>query len=397
MARAIAKLSALAVTRAKAKGMLADGGGLYVQITGTGAKTWLFCFNYQKKPHEMGLGPVHAIPLKLAREKATDCRRMLAEGINPLAVKREERERRILDEARTMTFKACADAYIAAHEAAWRNEKHVAQWRSTIDTYAGPAFGKLPVQDVDVALVMKVIEPLWQTKTETASRLRGRIESVLDWATVRNFRKGENPARWKGHLENLLPKRAKVQKVEHHPALPYKEIGAFMAEVRKQKGMAALALEFAILTAARTGEVIGATWDEVDVEGKTWVVPAGRIKAGKEHRVPLSPAALAILTEVHQLKAKDDGYVFPGGKEGRPLSNMALLQLLKRMKRTDLTAHGFRSTFRDWAAEQTDFPSEVVEMALAHTVSDKVEAAYRRGDMLEKRVKLMEAWAGACG
>jgi integrase len=250
------------------------------------------------------------------------------------------------------------------------------------------------VQAIDVALVMKVLEPIWKTKPETASRLRGRIEAVLDWATVRGYRKGENPARWRGHLDKLLPARSKVQKVEHHPALPYDEIADFGAVLRGQDGIGARALEFLILTAARTGEIIGGRWDEVDFEDKIWVVPAARMKAGREHRVPLSGAALAILKQMREIRESDA--VFPGGKKGKPLSNMAMLAVLKRMGRNDLTAHGFRSTFRDWAAERTNFPREVVEMALAHTIDNKVEAAYRRGDLFQKRRQLMEAWARFC-
>jgi integrase len=246
------------------------------------------------------------------------------------------------------------------------------------------------VQAIDLALVMKALEPIWTIKSETASRLRGRIEAVLDWAKVRGYRSGENPARWRGHLDKLLPARAKIQKVEHHPALPYREIGTFMEKLRGQDGIAARALEVLILTAARTGEIIGGQWDEIDLQEEVWVIPEARMKAGREHRVPLSGAALAVLEQMDAIREGD--FVFPGGKKGKPLSNMAMLALLKRMGRDDLTVHGFRSTFRDWAAERTDFPREVVEMALAHTIENKVEAAYRRGDLFQKRRKLMEAW-----
>ncbi|MDY0242017.1 MAG: site-specific integrase [Rhodospirillaceae bacterium] len=257
--------------------------------------------------------------------------------------------------------------------------------------YVYPAIGDLAVNTVDTTLVMKIVEPIWTTKTETASRVRGRIETILDWATVRKYREGENPARWKGHLDHLLPAKSKVQKENHHAALPYEEIGSFMTELRQQDGISARALEFSILTVARTGEVINATWNEIDFDKRLWTIPAERMKAGREHRVPLSEPAMAVLRQIAPLQSGP--YVFPGERPGRPLSNMALLMVLRRMKRTDLTAHGFRSTFRDWAAERTDFPSEVAEMALAHTVSDKVEAAYRRGDLFKKRIGLMEAWA----
>jgi integrase len=290
-----------------------------------------------------------------------------------------------------MTFDVCAEAYIEAHKASWKNGKHAEQWHGSLRNYASPVFGSSPVQAIDLALVMKALEPVWQTKSETASRLRGRIEAVLDWARVHGYRKGENPARWRGHLDKLLPARAKIQKVVHHPALPYSEIADFMVSLRSQEGIAARALEFLILTAARTGEIIGARWDEVDLKEKIWTVPGLRMKAGREHRVPLSGPALATVKNMNEIRESD--FVFPGGRKGKPLSNMAMLALLKRIGRNDLTTHGFRSTFRDWAAERTNFPREVVEMALAHTIENKVEAAYRRGDLFQKRRQLMEAWA----
>jgi len=293
-----------------------------------------------------------------------------------------------------MTFKACAEAYIEAHKAGWRNAKHANQWANTLATYAYPVFGGEPVQAVDVALVTKVLEPIWTTKTETASRVRGRIESVLDWATARGYRKGDNPARWRGHLENLLPRRTKVQRVQHHPALPYAEIGAFLTALRVQEGIAARALEFTILTAARTSETIGAGREEFNQDRTIWTVPDGRIKGGKEHRVPLSPAASAVVKKM--LADHNGAFAFPGGKPKKPLSNAGMSAVLDRMGRDDITVHGFRSTFRDWAAETTPFPNEVVEMALAHVIENKAEAAYRRGDLLEKRRPLMEAWAEYC-
>jgi integrase len=272
--------------------------------------------------------------------------------------------------------------------------KHAEQWRSTLSTYAYPVVGSQSVQAVNVALVMKVLEPIWDTKTETASRVRGRIESVLDWATARGYRRGENPARWRGHLQNLLPKREKVRRVVHHPALPYIEIGNFMTALRAHRGVAARAFEFLILTASRTSETIGARWDELDVDKAIWTVPAERIKAGREHRVPLSAPLVALIKRLSNTKAGE--FLFPGTEPDRPLSNMAFLALLKRMDRADITPHGFRSTFRDWAAEQTNYPREAAEMALAHAVGDKVEAAYRRGDLFEKRRRLMGDWAQYC-
>jgi hypothetical protein len=281
-------------------------------VSAGGAKSWIFRFMLDGRSREMGLGPVRAIPLADARKRAAECRRMRFDGIDPIEVRRAVREQKTLDAATSMTFDACAAAYIDAHKAGWRNTKHVDQWSNTLATYAGPVFGSLPVQAVDVGLVMKALEPIWQTKSETASRVRGRIESVLDWAAVRGYRKGDNPARWRGHLDKLLPARSKVQRVEHHPALPYLELADFVATLRGQEGIAARALEFLILTATRTSEVIGARWDEVDLGEKIWVVPAARMKAAREHRVPLSAAAAGIIEEMKKIRESD--FVFPGGK-----------------------------------------------------------------------------------
>lgn len=301
-----------------------------------------------------------------------------------------------LEAAKAISFAECSEAYIKAHRAGRRNSKHALQWESTLATYAKPVIGALPVQAIDTGLVLKVLEPIWTDKPETASRVRKRIERVLDWARVRGYRAGENPARWKGHLDQLLPARAKVRTVVHHPALPYGELPAFLVQLGEQEGIAARALEFLILTAARTGEVIGARWPEISQADKTWLVSGERMKAGKEHGVPLSPRALAILKEMHTLRHADDGFVFPGIKPGKSLSNMAFLMLLRRMGRDDATPHGFRSSFRDWCAERTNIPAEVAEMALAHTVSDKTVAAYNRSDLFEKRRRLMQQWSTFC-
>ncbi|UEM03098.1 integrase arm-type DNA-binding domain-containing protein [Skermanella rosea] len=401
MARTMGRLTAMAVARATKPGMYADGGGLYLRVGPNGAKSWVFRFRIDGKRRDMGLGPLHAVTLAVAREKAAACRSDRFDGRDPLESRQASKLAEKLAASKAMTFRQCAAGYIDAHRSGWKNEKHAAQWGSTLEAYAYPVFGDLPVQAIDTELVMKALEPIWRTKTETASRLRGRVEAVLDWATVREFRRGDNPARWRGHLDHLLPLRAKVQKVQHHPALPYTEVGAFMTSLRSQPGHTARALEFLILTAGRTGEVIGARWSEIDLAEGVWIVPASRMKAGREHRVPLSAPAIKLIREqqaaAELVQGQLDGFVFPGGRPGKGLSNMALLKLLERMKRDDLTAHGFRSTFRDWAAEQTHFPRYVAEMALAHTVSDKVEAAYRRGDLFGKRRKLMEAWATYCG
>jgi integrase len=299
--------------------------------------------------------------------------------------------------ARAMTFKDVAGAYIAANEAGWRNAKHRAQWTATLEAYAHPHFGDLPVADVDTGHVMRALEPIWRSKAETASRLRGRIETVLDYASARGWRTGENPARWRGHIQNMLPAKAKIQPVEHHAALPWRDIGAFMAKLRMQDGLAAQALLLTIMTTSRSSEVLCAKWPEIDLMKAVWTVPGARMKAGREHRVPLSEPALAVLRGLLPLRNDEaGGWVFPGARQGRPLSNMAMEMLLRRMGRTDLTVHGFRSTFRDWTAEATGYPGEVAEAALAHVVGDKVEAAYRRGDLFGKRRKLMDDWAAFC-
>ena len=343
----------------------------------------------------MGLGSAESVSLATARALAKACRDELAAGIDPIEARAARKAQADLTAAQSMTFAACAAAYIEAHQSGWRNAKHAEQWKATLATYAYPAFGAIPVQQVNVSLVVKVLEPIWRTKTETASRLRGRIEAILDWARVRGFREGENPARWRGHMESLLPPRGKVRRVKHHPALPYQEVGAFMAELRAQKGVAARALEFAILTAARTNEVIGATVGEFDQAATTWTIPGGRMKGGKdEHRVPLSVPASAIISDL--VAGGTGAFVFPGVKPSKHLSTGAMLMLLERMGRGKITVHGFRSSFRDWVSEQTAYGTEVAEMALAHTIKNKVEGAYRRGDLLEKRRQLMEAWAEYC-
>jgi integrase len=394
MAREVDKLSAVVVRNKTTPGLYSDGGGLYLQVTEDKAKSWIYRFMLNGKRRDMGLGSIHTIGLSEARDEARKCRQLVRDGIDPIESRKVVKLAAAAEAAKSLTFRQCAEAYIKAHEAGWKNDKHTAQWTSTLETYVYPVMGKLSVTAVDVGLVMKVIEPIWTTKTETASRVRGRIEVILDWATVRKFRAGENPARWKGHLDHLLPARSKVQKAGHHAALPYDQIGAFMFNLRAQEGISARALEFTILTAARTGEVIGAKWDEIDLEKRVWTISAERMKADREHRVPLSDAAIAILEAVKKLR--DGDYVFPGSVSKKPLSNMALLMSLRRMKRTDLTAHGFRSTFKDWASERTAYPNEVSEAALAHTIGDKTEAAYRRGDLFEKRTRLMNDWALFC-
>jgi integrase len=396
MAKTVGKLTALKVGRGLPAGMYADGAGLYLQVTGSGAKSWIYRFSLRGKPREMGLGSLVAVSLADARAKAAACRALRQDGMDPIEARRAQHAQAALDAAKAITFKEAAERYIATHRAGWKAAKHAGLWENTLATYAYPVIGKVSAQAVDTALVLKILEPIWNTKPETAGRVRGRVEAIMDWAKSRGLRQGENPARWRGHLQYQLPARSKVRRVKHHAALPYAELSEFMVALREQEGIGARALEFTILTAARTGEIIGATKDEADAAEKLWTVPAVRMKAGREHRVPLSSRALVILKEMTAPRNGEHTFVFPGGKRGKPLSNMAMAQVLKRMDRDGITVHGFRSTFRDWAAECTNYPNEVVEMALAHSVSDKVEAAYRRGDLFEKRRHLMADWAAYC-
>ncbi len=387
----IHKLSARRVATA-GPGKHGDGGGLWLVVRKDGRKTWVFRYMRFGRAREMGLGSLRDVSLAEAREAAACCRKLLRDGKDPIEERRKER-------ARTdgLTFREAADAFLKAHRDGWKNPKHRQQWENTLAQYAFPVLGDLPVNAIETAHVLRVLEPIWKEKPETASRLRGRLERILDWATVRGYRTGDNPARWRGHLQALLPAKTKVRAVRHHAALPWRDLPGFMAALREREGVAARALEFLILTAARSGEVRGARWDEIDRQARIWTVPAERMKARRPHRVPLSDRALAILEAMRPLA--DDaatGLVFPGLKRGRPLSDVSLAKVLKRMGRDDLTVHGFRSTFRDWAAEATAYPREVAEQALAHAISDKVEAAYRRGDLFEKRRRLMEDWASYC-
>jgi integrase len=381
-------------------GLHADGGGLYLSVSSTKidgvlSKSWVVRYSAPSgRRRSTGIGSYPEVGLAAARRRAIAIRDTARNGADPLEAKREAKRAAELAAAKAISFRECAEKFIAAHATSWRNAKHAAQWRSTLSTYVYPVFGDLAVGEVDTALVAKVLDPIWSTKNETASRIRGRIETVLDWAKTRGHREGENPARWKGHLQHTLPARRKVARVQHHAALPFDEIALFMERLRAMAGVSARALEFAILTAARTGETLGAGWSEIDLVSKVWTVPASRMKAGREHRVPLSDGAMRILRD---LSAGSSGaFVFASSDDEKPLSNMALLMTLRRVKRSDLTVHGFRSTFRDWAAECTNCSGEVAEAALAHAVGDKVEAAYRRGDLFQKRRELMNAWAAYC-
>ncbi len=389
-------------------GRYTDRDGLILFVRAPGVRFWLLRYSINGTRREMGLGRAGEGPgdvtLAEARQRTADLRKLIKAGIDPLAHRDAEAaaQKAAAQQAaaQALTFKAVADLYMTAHEAGWRNDKHKDQWRNTLAAYALPHFGELPVGDVGTGHVMAALEPIWTAKPETATRVRGRIESVLDYATSRGWRAGENPARWRGHLANLLPARGKVAKVEHHAALPWKEIGAFMVALGKREAgsLAAMALRFTILTAARSGEVLGARWSEIDLAEAVWTVPAERMKAGREHRVPLTDTALDVLRQAAALRTSKagDAFVFPGMKPGKGLSVMALAMVLRRMDRGDLTVHGFRSTFRDWCSEQTSFDRDTAEAALAHTLRDKVEAAYRRGDLFDKRRRLMDAWSTFC-
>lgn len=361
---------------------------LYLNVTHSSA-SWVYRYWDGERNRDMGLGSFPPVTLATARGDVTSFNLIRRDGLDPLAVREAKRSENKAEDS--PSFDRCAELFLADKEAEWRNAKHRAQWRSTLGTYASPIFGKKPISGIGLEDVLAALQPIWATKTETASRLRGRIENVLDWATVKGYRQGDNPARWRGHLDKLLPRRSKAAPQKHHPALPYADVPGFFAKLRQESGTAVNCLEFTILTASRTGEVIAARWDEIDFETKVWTVPPERMKAKREHRVPLTGHALAVLEAMKKVKQND--FVFPGQRAKRPLSNMAMLKVLARMGYGQYTVHGFRSSFRDWAAEQTSFPHEVAEMALAHVIGNKAEAAYRRGDLFEKRRKLMEAWA----
>jgi integrase len=390
------KLTALGMRKlVKKPGMYGDGLGLWLQITETETKhgpslgaSWIFRY----RGRQMGLGPIHTVSLADARVRARKARLAILDGGDPIAIKHEARATARIEAAKALTFRQCADAFIAAHAPTWKNAKHRQQWSATLDTYAYPVIGALPVAKIDVALVLKVLRPIWDRTPETASRLRGRIERVLDWATAQEFRTGDNPARWRGRLDAILPAKSKVRAAGHHAAMAVDDLPSFMAELREREGLAASALEFTILTSARTAEALGATWQEIDFAAKTWTIPPERMKSGKAHVVPLSPRALEI---VNALSPDSSGFVFPGATPSRPINSLAMLDLLRAM-RGGLTVHGFRSTFADWAGDRTDAPQAVIEMALAHAITNKTEASYRRGNALAKRVILMGQWADYC-
>jgi integrase len=384
MGRTSKRLSALDVKANSEPGRYADGDGLYLNVAAGKSKSWVFLWMKNGKRREMGLGSYPTISLVAARQRAEECRRQVAEGLDPIA----ERKR-----SAPVTFGEAADQFIASMASSFRNEKHRDQWKMTLGDAYCAELRKRPISDVSTEDVLHVLTPIWQSKSETASRIRGRVERVLDFATVKGWRSGENPARWRGHLKNALPARQKLAR-GHHAAMPYAKVPAYVTRLQFADAMAARGLEFLILTASRSGEVLGAKWPEFDLEEAVWTVPAERMKAGKEHRVPLSPRAVAIVKDLREAKVND--YVFPGEKKDRPLSGMAFAMLMRRMKVGQYTAHGFRSAFRDWAGDETSYPRELAEAALAHRVGDATEQAYRRSDALGRRRKLMVAWADYC-
>lgn len=388
------ELSAVEVRRLTSPGLHSVGGvaGLLLRVTDSGSRSWVLRATVGSKRRDIGLGAFPDTPLADARNKARDARDKIRDGIDPVEERREARRALIQAQASQITFDEAARQYLAAKRHEFKNPKHVKQWESTLKTYASPVIGTLPVSEVELTHIVRILEPIWYDKTETAARLRGRIENVLAWATTSGYRKGDNPARWRGHLDTVLPKPSKVSKVQHHRALPVDEVGTFMHDLRKREGMAAKALQFVVLTGARSGEVRGATWDEVNLTERVWTIPADRMKSGREHRVPLSDNAAALLESLPVFEGSP--YVFPAARGGK-LSDMSLSAVMKRMD-VDATPHGFRSTFRDWCSEHTAYPHEVIEMSLAHVIPDKVERAYRRGDLFKKRARLMRDWASFC-
>ncbi|MCO7244681.1 integrase arm-type DNA-binding domain-containing protein [Halomonas sp. Mc5H-6] len=376
------------------KGSTGDGQGLYLQITAGGSVSWIYRFKLQGKQRYMGLGSHPGVSLSEARELAADNRKMVKQGIDPLEARLKE-EKEAQKEA--VTFTSCAARFIKAHRRSWRNAKHARQWVSTLKTYVRPKIGGKPIEDISTQDVLEVLKPIWANKNETAKRVQGRVENILDYAAAHGYRDPVNPARWRGHLDKLLAKPSRIQKVNHHPAMPYDDVADFMASVQQYSSMSSKALLFLILTATRTSEVLNAEWNEIDLANATWAIPADRMKTNREHRVPLSKQALSLLSNLHHVKGST--YVFPGMKHARPLSNMALLQFMRGMgygpsgEKGNYVPHGFRSSFRDWTGEVTSYPRDVAEMALAHTIENKVEAAYRRGDLFEKRRSMMQDWA----
>lgn len=393
MAKKINRLKALQVKQLSKQGWYPDGQGLYLQVSPTLSKTWVYRYQKGKTERRHGLGSYPTVTLEVARNAAQLCRQIRNDGFDPIDYKRSIEAEKQLEEKKKVTFKECALIYIESKKSGWKNRKHESQWRNTLETYAYPIIGDLFVQNIDTDLVFEVLEPIWSTKTETASRVRQRIESIIDWAKVKKYRTGENPALWRGHLDKLLTERNKIQKVKHHPAMAYTDLPEYFQMLRKIETVAAKALAFAILTATRTSETRQARWSEIDLNNGVWIIPEERMKMEKEHRVPLTPECVSILKEIKH--THNNNYVFSGLKQNKAISDAALLKLLKQTHST-LTVHGFRSTFRDWCAEMTNYPSWLAEAALAHSIRNQTQAAYERGDKFDKRRKLMNTWSNYC-
>ncbi len=384
------KLTSLEVNRIKEPGKHPLGENLYLQVSKSGTRSWIFRYTLDGKGRWMGLGSASVVSLAKARDLVVDQKRILQKGLDPLKKRAFDLKE---EQAKSVTFKQCAENYIEAHKPKWKSRKNLIQWQNSLATYAYPVCGDLPVGEIDTATVMKILKPIWYEKTETASRVRARVERILSWATVQGYRNGENPAQWRGHLDQLLPNKSTISKTNHFKAMPFDEVGFFIKDLRAMEGIASRAMEFLILTATRTNETLEARWDEINLDEKVWTIPATRMKAKREHKIPLSHRCIQLLLEMRDLRCSE--FVFPGTKHNHPLSNMSLLMILRRMD-LKFTTHGFRSSFSDWAAERTNITREVVEMALAHTIKNKVEAAYRRGDLMLKRKKLMDTWAEYC-
>lgn len=396
MAKNINKLTTLQVKQLNKPGWYADGNGLYLQVSYTGSKSWVFRYQTTGKERRCGLGSYPTISLIAARDSADDCRKSRLKGIDPIEQKRRRERVKQLEKAKTFTFKECATAYIESHKAGWKNAKHCTQWTNTLTTYAYPIIGDLPVQEVDTALVMNILEPIWYTKNETASRVRSRVENVLSWAKVRQYRTGENPALWRGHLNMLLPQPSKIQKVKHFEAMPYADIPCYFKSLRESNTLTCKALAFTILTASRSSESRKAAWNEFDFEKNIWTIPEHKMKNDKTHRVPLTNETLKILDELKAFKRNDgDIHIFPSYSNSGFISENTMLKKLK-LTNKELTVHGFRSSFKDWCAEETNFQNNIVEAALAHTIKNATQAAYERGDKLRKREKIMDAWTNYC-
>ncbi|KGU90714.1 tyrosine-type recombinase/integrase [Burkholderia pseudomallei] len=393
--RQMNRLTALGIGKLVDPGYYADGGGLYLQISASGSRSWIYRFSLAGRAREMGLGSLSVLPLAAARKVAADCRASVKHGIDPIAARRRAQVMRAAEGAPGVTFRQAAEAFIADRASGWRNTKHAKQWTSTLEAYAYPVIGDIDVRDIDTEMIVRILQPIWMKKGETARRVRGRVKAILDAETVLGHRTGDNPARYVDHLDRVLPRVKKRNSVKHHPALSWEEMPAFFAALRQRPKRAAQALRLLILTATRTNEVLFARPEEFDLDARVWTIPGDRMKAEQELRVPLCDEAVELVRMQIATKAKW-GWLFPGYKEGRPLSNMAMLLLLRRMGRGDITVHGFRSTFRDWIADCTDYPDSLAEQALAHTISSTTVSAYRRRDMLERRRGMMEDWARYC-